>query len=223
MTDVMPAAPTWTILVPTLGQRDALFTRLMGVLLPQLDEHEGRVRVLAWRNNGKPSISEIRDTLLAAAGSDYVSFIDDDDLVPEYYVSEVVNALAERPDHVGFKIEYSTDDEHREIVDHSLRWGKWGRTLDGQLHRDVTHIDPVRRDLAMLSRFHVRPGRAEDRVWVKGVRRHLATEVYIDKIMYYYEYREGITAWREPGRIVPVAGRPTIDHPFFAWHPASDA
>jgi hypothetical protein len=218
-----PTLPTWTILVPTLGQREHLFARLLGVLLPQLDEHEGRVRVLAWRNNGQPPISEIRDALLAAAGSDYVSFIDDDDLVPEYYVAEVVRALAERPDHVGFKIEYSTDDQHREIVDHSLRWGKWGRTHDGRLHRDVTHIDPVRTDIAVLGRFRVRPGRAEDRVWVKQVRRHLATEVYIDKIMYYYLYREDTTAWREPEAIKHVAGRPVIEHPHFAWHPGSDA
>lgn len=217
------SAPTWTILVPTLGQREALFARLMGVLLPQLDEHEGRVRVLAWRNNGQPSISQIRDALVAAAGSDYVSFIDDDDLVPEYYVAEIVRAIAERPDHVGFKIEYSTDDEHREIVEHSLKWRKWGRGHDGQLYRDVTHIDPVRTDLAVRGRFRVRPGRAEDRVWVKQVRKFLRTEVYIDKIMYYYLYREHITAWRSPQTIEHVAGRPAIDHPYFSWHPESDA
>lgn len=215
--------PTWTILVPTLGQREELFLRLMGVLLPQLDEHEGRVRVLAWRNNGTPPVSEIRDALLAAAGSDYVTFIDDDDLVPEYYVAEIVRAIAERPDHVGFKIEYSTDDEHREIVDHSLRWRKWGRSHDGQLYRDVTHIDPIRTDLAVRGRFRVRAGRAEDRVWVKQVRKFLRTEVYIDRIMYHYLYREGITAWRNPEAIEHVAGRPVVEHPHFAWHPRSDA
>lgn len=216
-------APTWTILVPTLGQREHLFLRLMGVLLPQLDAHEGRVRVLAWRNNGQPSISEIRDTLLETAGSDYVSFVDDDDLVPEYYVAEVVNAIATRPDHVGFRLEYSTDDQHREIVDHSLKWGGWGRTHDGKLFRDVTHIDPVRRDLAVRARFAVRRGRAEDRVWVRKVRQHLATEVYVDKVMYFYEWRENVTAWQRPDEIVPVYGRPEIDHPYFSWHERSDA
>lgn len=221
MTDA--TLPTWTILVPTLGQREHLFARLMGVLLPQLGEYEGRVRVLAWRNNGYPSISEIRDTLLVSTDADYVSFVDDDDLVPEYYVAEIVNAIGERPDHVGFKMEYSTDDQHREIVDHSLRWGKWGRTLDGKLHRDVTHVDPIRRDLATRARFAVRPGRAEDRVWVKQVRQHLATEVYIDKIMYYYLFREDTTAWREPKKIKHVPGRPVIDNPYFSWHSDSDA
>lgn len=219
MTDA--TSPTWTILVPTLGQREQLFLRLLGVLLPQLDDHDGRVRVLAYRNNGQPSIGEIRDALLATADSDYVSFIDDDDLVPEYYVAEVVRALAGRPDHVGFKIEYTTNGEQGETVDHSLKWGKWGRTFDGQLYRDFTHIDPMRTDIARRGSFIVRPGRAEDRVWVKRVRQHVTTEAYIDKIMYYYLWRADTTAWQEPHRIRRVDGAPHVDHPYFAWHPAS--
>lgn len=222
----MTDAPTWTILIPTLGQREHLLMRLLGVLLPQLDEHEGRVTVLAYRNNGNPPIGDVRDALLAAAGGDYVSFIDDDDLVPEYYVAEVVNALATRPDHVGFKIEYTTNGEHGEIVDHSLRWGKWGRTEDGQLYRDLTHIDPIRADIARRGSFFVpRAGRAEDRVWVKQVRPHVrhGVEVYLDKIMYFYLWREDTSAWQRPQDIRQIEGRPEIGHPHFAWHPASVA
>lgn len=218
--------PTWTILVPTLGQREHLFARLLAVLLPQLDEHEGRVTVLAYRNNGHPPIGDIRDALLAAAPGHYVSFIDDDDLVPEYHVAEVAQAIATWPAHVGFKIEYTTNGEHPEIVDHSLRWGRWGRSTEGLLYRDFTHIDPIRADLARRASFFVpRAGRAEDRTWVRAMRPHLreASEVYIDKIMYHYLFRDDTTAWQRPNEIRRVEGRPEIDHPFFAWHPASDS
>lgn len=221
----MTDAPLWTILIPTLGQREHLLERLLGVLLPQLDAHEGRVRVLAWRNNGQPALGVVRDGLLAAAESSYVSFIDDDDLVPEYYVDEVVKALASAPAHVGFKIEYSTNGEQREIVDHSLVHRAWRRTAEGMLVRDFTHIDPIRADIARLGTFALlRPGRAEDRSWVKQVRPHLTgeREVYVDKIMYYYLWREDTSAWQRPAFIVPKPGRPTIDHPGFAWHPLSD-
>jgi len=219
----MTGATLWTILVPTIGQREALFGRLMSVLLPQLDEHDGAVRVLAWRNNGQPALGEIRDGLVADSGSEYVSFVDDDDLVPEYYVAEVVAALADRPDHVGFKIEYSTNGVGREVVDHSLRHGKWHRTAEGELVRDFTHIDPVRREHALAGSFQTyRPNRAEDRHWVKQVRGRLITEAYVDKIMYHYLWDESITAWQRPAWIVPVIGRPQIDHPFFAWHERSD-
>lgn len=221
----MTDAPLWTILVPTLGQREELFTRLMGVLLPQLDEHAGRVRVLAYRNNGYPALGVIRDNLLAAAESEYVSFVDDDDLVPEYYVAEIVAALASRPAHVGFKIEYSTNGRQREVVDHSLVHRAWRRNAEGVLVRDFTHLDPIRADIARRGTFALlRAGRAEDRSWVKQVRPYLLgqAEVYVDKIMYYYLWREDTSAWQRPAFIVPKPGRPTIDHPGFSWHPLSD-
>lgn len=220
--------PTWTILIPTIPQREHLFRRLLDFLLPQLDAHEGRVTVLAWRNAGKPALGELRDRLIAAAharGSDYVSFVDDDDMVPEYYVSEIVKALAHNPDHVGFKLGYHMNGPLEEVVLHSLKWNTWRRSPDGVLVRDVTHIDPVRTVFAKEARFGRAPaGRAEDRVWVKQVRRHLVTEQYIDKIMYHYLFRDDTTSWAHPELITAATTPlPVIDHPHFAWHPESDS
>lgn len=221
----MTSAPTWTVLVPTIPQREHLFRRLLGVLLPQLDEHQGRVRVLAWRNQGTPRLAEIRDAMIDAAGTDYVSFIDDDDLVPDYYVAEVVRAIAERPDHVGFRMDYSSSETDHEIVEHSLRWSRWGRSAEGLLYRDFTHVDPVRTDLAQQGRFAVaRPRRAEDRVWVRQVRPYLSSEVFVDKIMYYYEYRAEHSSWQDPASLTAAAGpRPVVEHQHFLWHPSSDS
>lgn len=216
-------SPLWTILIPTLGQREALFLRLLDVLLPQLDDYAGAVNVLAWRNNGRPSIGHIRDGLLAAAEGDYVSFVDDDDLVADDYVPAIFEALGRRPDHVGFKIEYSENGGPAQIVDHSLRHGRWHRTHDGMLVRHFTHIDPIRADLARRASFITpRAGRAEDRHWVKQLTGQLATEAYIDRVMYRYLFRDDTSAWQRPDDIVAVPGRPEIVHPAFSWHPASD-
>lgn len=225
-----PSAPTWTILVPTIPARGELFVRLMDRVLPQLDPHEGRVTVLAWRNAGRPHLGALRDAMLLAARGEYVSFIDDDDLVPEYYVAEIVAALAGRPDHVGFQLEYTTEPRGgepggREIVDHSLCHGRWHRNAEGRLVRDLTHIDPIRRQLALCGQFgRAKRGRAEDRMWVKQVRRYVRTERYIDKIMYHYQWSHSGSSWGPDRKVAPATGpRPTIDHPFFAWHPLSDA
>jgi hypothetical protein len=217
------STPTWAILIPTIPQRGHLFRRLLDVLLPQLDEHRGRVRVLAWRNQGDPRLAEIRDALVDAAGTEYVCFIDDDDLVPEYYVAEFVQALASRPDHVGFRMHYSSGPDDFEIVEHSLRWHKWGRSSEGLLYRDFTHVDPIRTEYAQRGRFaQARPRRAEDRVWVRQIRPCLATEVFVDKIMYYYEYRAEHSSWQNPAALAPAAApRPDIDHPYFRWHEGS--
>lgn len=217
--------PTWTILVPTIPARATLFARLMDRLLPQLVEHEGRVTVLAWRNTGRPHLGALRDAMLLAAPGEYVSFIDDDDLVPDYYVAEIVQALAGRPDHVGFQIDYAPDNAPHEVVDHSLRHARWHRNIEGQLVRDFTHIDPVRRDLALHGQFAVaRKGRAEDRQWVRQVRGWLRTEAYIDKIMYHYLWSCEGSSWGADKRVIAVPDLPPRpEHPFLHWHPLSDS
>jgi glycosyltransferase involved in cell wall biosynthesis len=223
--------PRWTILVPTISERAHLLARLLDRLLPQLDAHAGAVRVLAWHNNGTPGLGVIRDRLIADAGSEYVSFIDDDDLVAEDYVAAVMDALAQGPDHVGFKLEFTAAAHEggvagREIVEHSLVHGRWGRTREGVLVRDFTHVDPIRRTIAMNGSFIVRrPGRAEDRHWVKQVRPWLAgmAEVYVDRVLYHYLYDAAVSAWQRPGELAAVRPRLDVDHPYFAWHPESEA
>lgn len=213
----------WTILIPTIPQREHLLKRLLDVLLPQLESHRGAVRVLAWRNAGTPTLGEIRDSLVRDAGSEYVSFVDDDDLVPDYYADEVMRALLEKPDHVGFKLDYTTNGVGQEIVDHSLRHQRWHRTKTGELVRDFTHIDPLRREIAMRGSFVTqRRHRAEDRHWVKQLRGHMSTEVYIDKVMYHYLWRADTTAWERPDLVTSTcAPLPIVDSPYFAWHPES--
>lgn len=218
--------PTWTILIPTIPQRAALLDRLLGILLPQVEPYGGAVTVLAWRNAGRPTLGEIRDRLMIDAPGKYVSFIDDDDRVPDYYVAEIMRALESDPDHVGFQLDYSTNGIGHEVVDHSLRHGRWHRSADGQLLRDFTHIDPIRREIALRGTFVTgRPHRAEDRHWVKRVRPFLAgaTEVYLDKIMYYYEWREDTSAWQRPDLVTSTcAPLPVVESRHFAWHEASE-
>jgi hypothetical protein len=221
-------APTWTILVPTLGQRAELFDRLMRQLLPQLDKHEGRARVVAWFNNGEPPLGDLRQALLQSTTSDYASFFDDDDEPAPDFVDEVMTALASRPDYVGWRTSYSSNGVDHGLVDHSLRHGGWREEKKPvyRLLRDITHINPMRTDVAKRGDFRkrTRAGRAEDRPWVDQIRatRALKTEVYIPKTMYFYRWRRDTSAWQRPHLIERHhQHRPRIDHPYFAWHPRS--
>jgi cephalosporin hydroxylase len=211
--------PTWTILIPTIGQRADLFRRLLDRLLPQLDAHAGRVRVLAFWNNGEPTLGQIRDSLVFGTDTDYVSFIDDDDLVPEFFVEECVRAIEQWPDKVGFKVGYSVDGDLKEIADQSIRHGDWHRDAAGVLCRDITHVGPIRASIARKGRFAIaKRGRAEDRVWVKQVRPHVRTEVYVDRVMYDYLFSPSNSSWQHGSKVVHTGERPVIDHPYFTWH-----
>jgi hypothetical protein len=230
MTVEIAEYPLWSILVPTIPQREAWFRRLLDVLLPQLEAVGPSVEVLAWRNAGERSLGEIRDGLMAEARGKYISFVDDDDLVAEFYVAEIMRAVIEHlgrtgqwPDHVGFQLEYWNAGRLAEICDHSLRHGRWHRNSEMRLVRDFTHLDPILRDKALRGRFaQARRKRAEDRVWCKQVRPFLFTEAYVDKVLYRYLWNESTSSWQHPERILPAGTPlPAIDHPHFRWHPES--
>lgn len=219
----MSGLPTWTILVPTLGQRRALFERLMAALLPQTEPYHGRVKVRAWWNNGAPSLPEIRQHLVESVATDYLSFIDDDDLVPAYFVEEVMSALAGRPDYVGWQVHYVSNGRDHGLVDHSLKHGGWREVKEPSyaLLRDISHINPMRTDAARRGDFRVaNRGQVEDKPWADQIRQsgELKTEVYIGKPMYEYLYDRRTTAWRSPQKVRDTGmARSSISHPNFEW------
>jgi len=218
----MTAAPTWSILVPTLGERRPLFERLMDGLIPQVARHGGRVQVVGWFNNGRPPLPKIRQAMILAAGTDYVSFVDDDDLVAPNYVDEIVTALVGRPDYVGFQVQCYSNGAPTGIAYHSLEYARW-RNLVGRYERDISHINPIRTVLARRADFtRTRSGGAEDRAWADQLRagRVLRTQVVIPRILYHYLHTtpDGATGsrWKDPRAIRP-GQRSAVVHPYFSW------
>jgi hypothetical protein len=216
----MTAVPTWSILVPTLGERRPLFERLMAGLLPQTEPYGGRVQVVGWHNDGSPSLPKIRQSMVLGATTDYVCFVDDDDLVSPDYVDEVVTALGERPDYVGFQVQCYSDGAPIAVAYHSLEHRSW-RNLRGRFERDISHINPIRTALARQASFTVaRTGMAEDRVWANQLRRMriVRTEVVVPQILYHYLYVPKGSRWERP-KIIQPGDRAIVNHPNFSWSP----
>jgi hypothetical protein len=215
----MTAAPTWSILVPTLGERRPLFERLMAGLLPQLDLYGGRVRVVGWHNDGSPRLPKIRQSMVMGATTEYVSFVDDDDLVSPHYVAEIVAALATQPDYVGFQVQCYSDGAPTAVAYHSLEFTRW-RNLPGRYERDISHINPIRTRLARKADFSLAGRRAEDRAWADQLRqkRVLRTQVVVPRILYHYLYAPGGSRWQVP-HIIRPGERSTVNHPYFTWSP----
>lgn len=214
--------PTWTILVPTLGERRELFERMIWPLLHQTGPGGGRVKVVGYWNNGLPRLPAIRQRMIETTGTEYLCFVDDDDLVSHQYVDRIARALAERPDYVGFQVQCYSSGNPTAISYHSLEHRGW-RNEATAYYRDISHVNPIRTTLARLGDFRAaRPGRAEDRAWVDQLRAsgRVRNQVMIDEIMYHYLYEPKASAWQRPNRIRrgPFR-RPEIDHPNFTWHP----
>lgn len=171
-----------SILVCHVPSRDQELARLMGQLTPQVTD---AVEVLVETDEGTQSVGEKRNALLRRARGEYVSFVDDDDEVPEYYVERILAAVAKsRPDVIGFSGLLRLSDGKAEFR-HSLRYGGWYTGTDGIFYRTPNHLNPVRREWATAvmfldSRF------GEDADYAARIRPYLNSEVYVGGPMYYY-------------------------------------
>ena len=101
----------------------------------------------------------------------------------------------------GWAVPAATDDMPAVVVEHSLRHNGW---QDGK--RDISHLNPVRRELALLGSF-AGASFAEDHGWAAQLRAsgRLRTEAWIPEPMYYYDYRPSDCSKtsREPLKIIP--------------------
>ena len=158
---------------------------LLSVLLPQC-EADGHVEVLGLFNNGERPLGTYRQALLEAARGEYVSFVDDDDMVDPDFVPLVAAAMrASGPDYVAFRHAYYEDgvrDPH--VVVTGLSYGGWYDTA-AEFVRDITHINPARTVLARRAGFTAM-GSGEDADYDARLRPLLATEAGIDRVLYHY-------------------------------------
>ena len=88
----------WSILILTLPQRAAMLGRLLEVLRPQICDG---VELLIGESDPSLPVGENREALRQRARGEYISFIDDDDLVLPHFVERILPAL-DGVDYVGF-------------------------------------------------------------------------------------------------------------------------
>lgn len=210
----------WSILIATLGQRGDRLYRLLDGLLPQVERHAGAVRVLALWNNGERPLSHVRQDLVVGATGEYVSFVDDDDELPAYFVDEVVANLGD-VDYVGWRMQCVLNGVKLKPTYHSLRYDGWSEDPAGY-YRDVSHLNPVRRELALRADFR-RGDPPEDVSWAKQLSGVPRTENFIEKIMYTYHANTDDSTWRGEGLSVTNHVRPVVDSAYFDYHPGSSA
>lgn len=221
-------SPTWNILIATLGQREDRFKRLLSTLMPQVAQAQGAVHVTALWNNQERPISHVRQDLINNAVGTYVSFVDDDDELPEYYVDKIL-PLLDGVDYIGWRMQCIADGVKLNPTFHSLRYHSWFHD-DVGYYRHVSHLNPIRLDLARRVSYRDCP-LPEDTSWAHKVRPFVKSEHFIDDVMYIYHASSTDTTWRlddvmrqrrhrRHQRRMPYV-RPIINYPYFAYHPWS--
>jgi hypothetical protein len=201
----------WQILVCSIWHRTGLLTELLDALAEQMLPGVG---VIVFRDNLQTGYGEKCQALVEASTAEYVSFIDDDDMVDFEFVPWIVAALEREPDYVGFNVRFTEDGVLQMPVIHSLEYPGWHNTAE-RLYRDIVHFNPIRRELALRSRWY--GGNGADRQWAEELRSQCCvhTQEYIPLDLLHYQH---VMADTFEAPRVPLAVEPPLPQYPFVTH-----
>jgi glycosyltransferase involved in cell wall biosynthesis len=170
-----------SILTVTMESRIPVFQNLARVLKLQSNNE---VEMLAISDKGERSIGAKRNDLLDAAKGDYVTFVDDDDMVSPFYVSSILEAIKQNPDCCGIEGIITQKYIGPKKFVHSIQHEDWFEK-DDIYFRCPNHLNPIKREIALDTKFpdlfyH------EDRDFSMKLKGKLKTEVYIKTPIYFY-------------------------------------
>ena len=180
---------TWMILICHLPERSEKLRRLTRSLDKQKAKFPGLVDYkINDSGRGMPTGIK-RNMLTEQTQSDYFSFIDDDDMVSENYVSEIMKGTESNPDVITFDGFYTEFGKNRR--EFTIRLGsKYYEDPKDQFyyHRFPNHLAVMRREKVQKVAFPP-IWQAEDFQWADRIRSLglLKTEHHIDLPLYHYD------------------------------------
>lgn len=188
----------WSILILHQPCRVKFLERLMNVLAPQVVKFPD-VEIVVQECSRLEDTGKVRQRMVEDAAGEYISFVDDDDCVPSDYI-ERIHALLDGVDYIGFEVSVYNEGKPYPRDFHSLQYPQWYSDNSGQTYRDLSHVNPIKKSLAMQAKFTGCVN--EDARWANELRDlHIVkTEHYIDKPMYFYYIRSVKNDHDGPGK-----------------------
>jgi hypothetical protein len=190
--------PKLEIMILTKTERHEFLEQLLSCLEPQIAKLGVRkfdqVDILVRKDDFKEppflGVGGKRDIMRQRSTGEYVCHFDDDDLPAPDYIATILPLLDGVVDYVGFQLYVTVNKKYIGPTIHSLEYSGWTDDYNDPKHfRDISHLNPMRRELAMLKPFSGPIG--EDHRWSDSMRGLVKTQHYVDKVLYYYFSREG--------------------------------
>ncbi len=152
----------------------------------QYFKHPDIVAIEFEEDNKEISVGAKRQKLLEKSKGKYIVYFDSDDFPKQDYVKEIMQALEDGPDCVGFRIAMTTNGKKPETCIHSLSNPEW--TFKGGIYlRNCTHFNPILRSIAIQVGFEDRRF-GEDKIYSDKVSKLCKKETFIDKYLFDYRY-----------------------------------
>lgn len=172
-----------SILIATMPVRRLRFVALTGMLKNQC---LGLPVEIISDSSMLYNIGTKRNNLLKSAKGEYITFVDDDDLISPAYVEKILAACEKGADCIGISGCITFNGGNLKKWHISKEYGRWYEK-DNVYYRTPNHISPVRRELALKAGFpEIAFG--EDAEYSKRLLPMLKTETIIEGNLYHYKY-----------------------------------
>lgn len=175
-----------SILICSLHSRSHLLAELKEILQPQLTSD---VELLIEVDNKEISTGAKRNILLNRAKGKYIVFIDDDDIVSDFYIEKILNACKSDADCIAINGTMTTNGTNEIAWRLSKNYHNVTAKENGKFIylRTTNHIAPVKRKLALLAMF---PdfSNGEDAEYSRRLNQYLKTETTISESLYHYRF-----------------------------------
>ena len=168
-----------------------------GQLCDELSRRDNRIRVLHIQNGG---VSNARNLGIQSSRGEWISFIDSDDFVTEYYLETLLQPV-ETDETIGFsigKLHHIQNGVVTPFQNTTSEVTGWNteQTLKELLTTEKTSFFPVaklfRKSLVKDHKFNTQYHLAEDALFLTEVLLQTkCNTVFIDKPIYFYDHREG--------------------------------
>jgi hypothetical protein len=144
----------WSIGILTVPQRKDKLLRLIKIIKDQtLVSIAHRIELIVISDDKIRTVGDKRNEVLAKANGKYVCFIDDDDLVSDYYIVKILNKLdKEIYDGIGFSGLFYHNEKPVLIFKHSSNYTTDIRENEFQ-YRFLNHLNPILTEYARTIRF----------------------------------------------------------------------
>lgn len=182
-----------SILIPTLPEPESqnYLKRLLSILYPQI-ENRTDVEILTHDGPRSMPTGTKRNELIARSQGEYFSQIDCDDVVPIYYVSELLKAIEQTPDVITFQGHMLTDGANRKNF--TIKLGEKYEERDNHYYRYPNHLCCFRRSIVQHIKFQP--------IWIQEDYKYatelrdkniLRNEVHLPIQMYVYDYKTKVS------------------------------
>jgi glycosyltransferase involved in cell wall biosynthesis len=178
--------PKLSILICTVPARGSSFAAIVSDLEQQIGLLP--VQLVYVGDNFSMKVGEKRNRLMELAKGDYISFVDDDDVISPEYVKKIMEGIQSNPSVVVFKgKEYYNGQNTFDFVFSKNNPKNW-KDREKKIHHMVpNHLCAWKRELALRERF-LDMNLREDHEWGERMLKHIESEYHVQDFLYFYYY-----------------------------------